>query len=39
VTFPGGKKKRVLKSPHFEEEKKQVFKFVEDLGRFQAFFF
>jgi hypothetical protein len=35
-------KKRVLKSPHFEEEKKQVLKslrFVEDLSRFQAFFF
>jgi hypothetical protein len=35
-------KKRVLKSPHFEEKKKQALKslkFVEDLGRFQAFFF
>jgi hypothetical protein len=35
-------KKRVLKSPHFEEKEKQVLKslrFVEDLGRFQAFFF
>jgi hypothetical protein len=35
-------KKRVLKSPHFEEKKKQVLKslrFVEDLGRFQTFFF
>jgi hypothetical protein len=35
-------KKRVLKSSHFEEKKKQVLKslrFVEDLARFQAFFF
>jgi hypothetical protein len=39
-TFRRGEK-RVLKSPHFEEEK-QVLKslrFVEDLGRFQAFLF
>jgi hypothetical protein len=36
------KKERVLKLPHFEEKKKQVLKslrFVEDLARFQAFFF
>ncbi len=35
-------KKRVLKSSHFEEEKKQVLKsprFVENLGKFQTFFF
>jgi hypothetical protein len=35
-------RKKVLKSSHFEEKKKQVLKslrFVEDLGRFQAFFF
>jgi hypothetical protein len=40
--FQEGKKKGVLKSSHFEEEKKQVLKllkFVEDLSRFQAFFF
>jgi hypothetical protein len=34
--------KKKWKSPHFEEEKTQVLKsprFVEDLGRFLAFFF
>jgi hypothetical protein len=34
-------KKRVLKSPHFEKKKNRCWnrRFVEDLGRFQAFFF
>jgi hypothetical protein len=40
--IPRRGKKRVLKSSHIEEKKKQVLKslrFVEDLARFQAFFF